>query len=151
MYKDEIKELYALKKDSKKIVIHNLVNLYIKLKIGYPNLDSVIIKKLINFYLSYDLDESEILKEINKRFGNIDYNCYIEDILDELDEIYNNYYNYIENIINNYELIIENNIINIIINRISGNYLKSNKYLLNIPEINKKLEKEKILKRIRSI
>ena len=122
MYKDEIKELYELKKDSKKIVVKELLSLYLEFK--FKNKDVFIIKQLIKFYLNYDKEEKEILKEINKRFGNVDYNSTIEDILNELDEIYNYYYSFIDDYINN----------NCITNKL---------------EI--KLNKDKILTRIRSI
>lgn len=120
MYKDEIKELYELKKESKKIVVKELLSMYLEFK----NKDTFIIKQLLIFYLKYDKEEKEILKEINKRFGNIEFNIIIEDILNELDEIYNYYYSYIDNFINN-------------------------KCIKNNLEI--KLNKEKILNRIRSI
>ena len=155
MYKDEIKELYELKKDSKKIIMKDLINLYIKLKIGYPNLynETNNIKYLIRFYINYDKNESLILNEINKKFGNDCYNIILEDILDELDVLYNYYYSYIDDVINIYEQLIENDLIDIIINRINRSYLKLDnyKYLLKLPVINKNLDKDKILKKIRSI
>lgn len=122
MYKDEIKELYELKKDSKKIVVKELLSMYLDNK--FKNKDVFIIKQLLIFYLNYDEEEKEILKEINKRFGKINYNSIIEDILNELDEIYNYYYSFIDDYINN-------------------------KYLTSKLEI--KLNKEKIIKKIRSI
>ena len=122
MYKDEIKELYELKMDSKKIVVKELLSLYLEFK--FKNKDVFIIKQLIKFYLNYDKEEKEILKEINKRFGNVDYNSTIDDILNELDEIYNYDYCFIDDYINN----------NCITNKL---------------EI--KLNKDKILTRIRSI
>lgn len=155
MYKYEIKNLYSQKRESYRMIMSELINIYIKLKIGYPNLkqEKNNIKYLIKLYSYYDRNESDILKEINKRFGNSKYNIVIEDILDELDIIYNYYYNYIENIINNYELVSGKNIIDIIIKRINGKYINSDKfkYRLTLPVIHKSLDKEKILKKIRSI
>lgn len=155
MYKEEIKDLYSKKRESYRIIIKDLTYLYFKLKIGYPNLEKEqnSIKYLINFYVNYDHDESDILSEINRKFGSIDFNMDIEDILDELDIIYNYYYSFIDNIINNYELVIDNNILRIIISRVKGNYISINnlRYKLTVPEIDKILDKEKIIKKIRSI
>ncbi len=155
MYKDEIKDLYSKKRESKKMILCDLLSLYFRLRIGYPNLNMERdnIKFLIIFYLNYEDMEFDILKEIDNKFGYVDYNSDIEDILDELDLVYNYYYDYIESVITNYESVIVNNIINIIIDRISGNYINSNnyKYRLSLPVFNKVLEKEKILEKIRSI
>ncbi len=143
MYRDEIKELLSLKKESKKLVLNELFSLYFKLKIC--NLNSDIIKSLIKFYLNYDSEELKILKLINSKFGNIDYNIIIEEILDELDLIYNYYYEYINNIINNYE-IIDINLIDLILNR--KKYKDIN---IKIPVLEKELNKNKIIEKIRSI
>ena len=143
MYRDEIKELLSLKKESKKLVLNELFSLYFKLKIC--NLNSEIIKSLIKFYLNYDSEELEILKLINSKFGNIDYNIIIEEILDELDLIYNYYYEYINNIINNYE-IIDINLIDLMLNR--KKYKDIN---IKIPVLEKELNKNKIIEKIRSI
>lgn len=59
MYRDEIKELLSLKKESKKLVLNELFSLYFKLKIC--NLNSDIIKSLIKFYLNNDSEELKIL------------------------------------------------------------------------------------------
>ena len=143
MYRDEIKELLSLKKESKKLVLNELFSLYFKLKIC--NLNSDIIKSLIKFYLNYDSEELKILKLINSKFGNIDYNIIIEEILDELDLIYNYYYEYINNIINNYE-IIDINLIDLMLNR--KKYKDIN---IKIPVLEKELNKNKIIEKIRSI
>ena len=154
MYKDEINNLKSMKRESYKIILKDLLCLYFKLKIGYPTFvkEREIIKYIIKFYIDYDKKELDILNEIKEKFGYINYNVVLENILDELDVIYNYYYEYIDNVINIYEQAVDSNLFNLLISRINGKTLNINQdnYKLIIPKLDKILDKEIILEKIRS-
>lgn len=153
MYKQVIKELKQEKKEALTSILKDYYLLYIKLKIGYPNLidEVTIIQILINNYIRYDNNEKEVLNEIKKIYGNIEYNEKIEQLLNEFDDIFKNYYIYMDIILSNYEEILNKDIIETIINRITGKYKKNNnvkfKIVLSQPFNNN--YKEKVLKQIR--
>ena len=158
MYKDEIKALKEEKKEALISILKDYYKLYIKLKIGYPNLieETVLLKLLIKQYILYDNNEKEILNEIIRIFCNSEYNDTIDQLLYEFDYIFENYYNYIEKCLFSYEEVLNVDIIDTIINRITGKYLETNnlKYRLTIPKESKCFNneyKEKVLKQIRSI
>ena len=158
MYKEVVKELKKEKKEALISILKDYYLLYIKIKIGYPNLlyENNTIQLLINHYIECDNNEKEVLNEITKSFGKLEYNETIEQLLYEFDEIFKNYYLYIDSILSNYEEILNKDIIETIINRITGKYKKINiiKYKLKstneILTFNNKY-KEKVLKQIRSI
>lgn len=158
MYKDDIKVLKSQKRESLILVLYDIGKLYIKMKIGYPNLKEELVNliELLKQYIEYDNNEIEVLNEINKKYGMVENNDIIDILLQEFDEIYENYYYYIQKCLYDYELVLDDNIINLIINRINGKYLKVNneKYRLILPKIDKLFTndyKVKVLKKIRSI
>ena len=156
MYKEEIKELYSKKKEEKKIIVEELIVLYLKLKIGYPNLDEEknAIISMMKYYLKYDKLETDILKEIKKQYGDIENNENVEYILDYLDSLSIYYYEYIDQMVLNYEQVIETDLINLFINRFNGKYhlIEKEKYRISLPVMDQifiEEDKDKLLKMIR--
>ena len=158
MYNDEIYELKQEKKEALNIFYKDYINIYIKLLIGYPNLkkERNILKYLYKQYIKFDNNETEVLNLISKIHGNKENIDLIDNLLDEFDKIFENYYDYLSECLYGYESTINDDIINIIINRIKGDYLKidNERYRMKLPKIGKTFNneyKEKILKQIRSI
>lgn len=155
MYKYEIKDIKLQKHEALKMIIKDFVSIYIKLSIGYPNLEKeqFIIKYLLLQYIKYDNNELEVLDYINKKYGYIEDNDIIDSLLYEFDDIYEEYYKYIDNCISCYENIVNYDLITLIINRLNSRY-NNEIFELEFPKkgrcFNDKY-KAKVLKKLRSM
>lgn len=158
MYREEIKNLKQEKKEALFLFYKDYINLYIKLLIGYPNLTEkrYILKYLLRQYLKFDNNETEVLNLINQKQGNKENIDLLDNLFIEFDEIFEDYYEYLTKCLYIYESTFDEDLIDVIINRINGNYLKidADDYHLTLPNVGKTFNseyKEKVLKKIRSI
>jgi len=108
MYKNEINELMSQKRESLRIIIVDYLNIYFKLKIGFPNLldERINLTNVIKQYLMFDRNEKEVLNLIKKNYGKEQNIEFIDELLDSFDEIYNRYYEYLEECFKDYESVI---------------------------------------------
>ena len=104
MYKDDIKDLYSQKREVLALFSLNSLIVLLKLSIFMPN-NIEMRKQFINIikkYFKYHNDEKEILNIIKKHYGKIDELEFVDDILDELDDLFVIIYDNYQEIIDDY-------------------------------------------------
>ena len=105
MYKDDIKDLYSQKREALALFLSDSLMVLFKLYIIMPN-NIEMRKQFINIikkYFKYHNDEKEILNIIKKQYGKIDELEFIDDILDELDDLFVTIYDNYQEIIEDYD------------------------------------------------
>ena len=140
MYKNEIKILKSEKREALRMIINDFVKIYIKLRICFPDLkeERINLVKLIRNYLEYDKNEKEVLDIINKYYRKCEYNENIDKLLNDFDEIYEKYFEYINDCFKGYEDVLDiyGSILDIIFDKLEGkNYddIQKLKYRMIIP------------------
>ena len=96
MYKDDIKDLYKQKRESRKMILSDFLEIYFKLRLFFPQLveerNSLI--NLVQMYFNADDNEYQVLKAISKRYGKLDEHDGVDELLEDFDEMYDNLFEY---------------------------------------------------------
>ena len=96
MYNDDVKDLYKQKLECNLQMIKDFVIIYFKLLIMMPS-EKVIRDKfvyMIKEWFKYNKRENEILNYIYKEYGNIEDDLGVDEVLEILDEIFENMFEY---------------------------------------------------------
>lgn len=105
MYKDEIRDTMSQIREYNLYFFNECLSIYIKLLFTFPE-NRELRKQLwlfANNYFSHFKLEKEILLHIKKQFGNDDELLEIDEVLDNLDQIFFHYFNYNEYIFTGFD------------------------------------------------
>ncbi len=105
MYKDDIKTIYAEKREALASFLGDSLTILIKLYMFMPKYvkERKEFIKIIKSYIKYHNEEKEILSIIRKKYGKIDENEMVDIILDELDDLFDTMYSNYQDVIGYYE------------------------------------------------
>ena len=139
MYNSEIKDLLIQKREAFKLIFTEFFKIYLNLMIRFSQLkeEKNNLIYLLHFYLQYDKNEYEVLKAIKKKYGKKEDIEIVEMILNKCDEIYLDYYNYMESCYKVYDVFLDKdrNIMQMFADRLCNHdntYVK-NDYHIRIP------------------
>ena len=109
MYNDDVKDLYKQKAECNIQMIKDFIIIYFKLLIVMPNEKEIRDKFvfMIKEWFKYDKRESEVLKYIYKEYGHIEDDLEVDEVLEILDEIFENMFNYYDDFLEGYETMLE--------------------------------------------
>lgn len=156
MYKDDIKELYAQKREAKRMIILDFLEIYLKLRILFPELEEERnnLISLVQLYINADNNETDVLKAILFQYGDLDEHDGVDTLLEDFDEMYNKLFDYCQNAFLDYDTFFEmyGSFIDMLMIRIRGmedDILKYNRHRMKLRRLNfsifDKEYKEKIL------
>lgn len=135
MYQDNIRDLYKQKLESKTMILIDFLEIYIKLRIFFPQLieERTALVNLVNLYFEADANEYEVLKAINKQYGKLDEHEGIDILLDDFDEMYDNLFEYCQDAFVDYGSFFEiyGDFIDLLIHKINVSMGKENNDLEN--------------------
>ena len=96
MYKDDIKALYKQKRESRRMILYDFLEIYFKLRLFFPQLveERNSLKNLVQMYFDADDNEYQVLKEINKQYGKLDDHEGVDELLEDFDEMYDSLFEY---------------------------------------------------------
>lgn len=135
MYQDNIRDLYKQKLESKTMILIDFLEIYIKLRIFFPQLieERTALVNLVNLYFEADANEYEVLKAINKQYGKLDEHEGIDILLDDFDEMYDNLFEYCQDAFVDYSSFLEiyGDFIDLLMHKINVSMGKENNDLEN--------------------
>lgn len=96
MYRDNIKDLYKQKRESRKMILSEFLEIYLKLRLFFPQLveERTALVNLVQMYFDADENECQVLKAINRRYGKLDDHEGVDELLDDFDDMYDNLFEY---------------------------------------------------------
>lgn len=96
MYRDDIKDLYKQKRESRKMILTDFLEIYFKLRFFFPQLveERTALVNLVQMYFDADENEHQVLKAINKQYGRLDEHEGVDELLVDFDEMYDNLFEY---------------------------------------------------------
>lgn len=109
MYKDDIKDLYKQKRESRKLILTDFLEIYFKLRLFFPQLieERKSLVNLVQMYFDADDNEYQVLKEISKKYGKLDEHDGVDGLLEDFDEMYDNLFEYCQAAFVDYDQFLE--------------------------------------------
>ena len=105
MNRDDVKDLKLQKLDSNIKILYDFFSIYLKMKLFLPELDQerLNLVKMIEMYFSFDTNEADVLKEINKLYGHLEEHSGVDELLDDFDEKFDYIFEYCQDTFVDYE------------------------------------------------
>ena len=96
MYKDNIKDLYKQKRESRKMILIDFLEIYFKLRLFFPQLteERNALVNLVQLYFDTDDNGYQVLRKINKYYGKLDDHEGVDELLEDFDDMYDNLFDY---------------------------------------------------------
>lgn len=109
MYKDDIKDLYRQKRESRRIILLDFFEIYIKLRLFFPQLleERNNLINMVQLYFDADDNECCVLKEMCNQYGNLEDHDGVDELLETFDEMYDNIFDYCQNTFVDYQSFLE--------------------------------------------
>ncbi len=109
MYSDDIKDLKRQKREANQNILFSFIRIYISLRTGFPGLikerDDLV--NMVSRYFESDRNESDVLRLINKCYGNRDDHEGVDELLEEFDDMFEQLYDHCEKTFLDYEDFLE--------------------------------------------
>lgn len=104
MYRDDIKDLIAQKRESNRFVLTDFILLYIKMSVYVPDYveERNALVRVVGEFFRYDSNESEVLNTIKKMFGKVDDDEDIDEMLEQFDDMAQEQYDYFQKMVVDY-------------------------------------------------
>ena len=108
MYKEDIHDLYIQKREAKVTILKEFLSIYLRMRLFFPNLEKERdqLVALVQLYFETDQNESEVLKQIKKYYGEVEDHEGIDELLEEFDTRFENFYDYLEDAFEDYESVL---------------------------------------------
>ena len=109
MYKDDIRDLYAQKREARMQILDDFLKIYIRLRLFFPSLDKerTSLTNLIKMYLQIDRNEGKVLKAIAKQYGHLDDHEGVDELLCDFDDMFIELFEYCSKTFQDYEEFLE--------------------------------------------
>lgn len=106
MYKDDVKDLRAQKREANCKILYDFLSIYIRMKLFLPELEEerLNMMKVVQMYFDCDNNEADVLKAIKQQYGDVDEHYGVDELLDEFDERFDSIYDYCQDMFVDYEL-----------------------------------------------
>ncbi len=105
MYSDDVKNLKQQKREVNLEILLDFIRIYLQLKIAFPNLvkEREDLVKLVQRYFDADRNETEVLNKIRVCYGEMDDHEGVDALLEEFDEMFDNFYKHCQRTFLDYE------------------------------------------------
>lgn len=106
MYRDDVKDLKAQKREANWKILYDFVSIYMRMKLFLPELEEerLNLMKVVQLYFDCDSNEYTVLNEINQQYGRLDEHYGIDELLEEFDERFDAIFDYCQDTFVDYEI-----------------------------------------------
>ncbi len=108
MYQEDIRDIQNQKREAKRYILEDFFSIYLRMKWFFPHLEKEreSLVSLVRRYFEMDENETEVLKEIQKYYGQRDCHDGIDELLDDFDERFEHIYQYCQDTFEDYESVL---------------------------------------------